>query len=173
MERIGFDLDGVIARHTLGGFWFWARRLKEKILKKSHQQDYYYPKNPLEKITWLIINWCRPALKEKKAFCNLAKKGKFKFYLVTGRFRFLEKLTRRWLKKHGLADCFQEIAINVQDQDPLKFKLAKIRSLKLDYFIDDEEEVVNFLRQQTSVKIFLQKLPPISLIKIIDSWPAD
>ena len=165
-------MDGVIARHTLGGFWFRARRLKEKILKKSHDQA-YYPKNPLEKIAWLVIDWCRPALKEKKEFCSLAKEGKFKFYLITGRFRFLEKLTRQWLKKHGLADCFQEIVINVQDQDPMKFKLAKIKRLKLDCFIDDEKEVVSFLRQQTSAKIFLQQLPPVSLVKLLNSWDAD
>lgn len=173
MERIGFDLDGVIAQHVLAGFWFKLRKLKEKILRKSHDQTYYYPKSSLERLAWRFIDWGRPPLQEKKEFCRLAKKRNFEFYLITGRFRFLEKLTRQWLKKYGLADCFQEIVINVQDQDPMKFKLAKIKSLKLDYFIDDEEEVVNFLRQQTSAKIFLQQLPPVSLVKLLNSWLAN
>jgi len=33
-SRIGLDLDGVVARHSLRGFWIRLRLLKEKFLKK-------------------------------------------------------------------------------------------------------------------------------------------
>ena len=171
--KVGFDLDGVIAQHTLGGFWFRLRKLKEKILKKTDGKEYYYPKSFLEKAAWLIIDWCRPPLKEKKVFCALAKDKKFQFFLITGRFKFLDKLTRRWLDKHGLTGCFEAVIINNTDLDPRRFKAEKIKSLKLDYFIDDERETVRFLRKRALAKIFLQKIPPISLIKLLNSWLAD
>ena len=171
--KVGFDLDGVIAQHTLGGFWFRLRKLKEKILKKTDGKEYYYPKSFLEKAAWLIIDWCRPPLKEKKVFCALVKDKKFQFFLITGRFKFLDKLTRKWLKKHQLTDCFEQIFVNVKNKDPRKFKNQKIQELNLDYFIDDEKETVRFLRKRVLTKIFLQKLPPISLIKLLNSWLTD
>lgn len=171
--KVGFDMDGVISQHTLGGFWFQLRKLKEKILKKTDGQEYYYPKTFLEKAAWLIIDWRRPPLKEKQEFCWLAKRKNLRFFLITGRFKFLEKLTWRWLEKYQLVDCFEKVFINSDDLDPIKFKIEKIKSLKLDYFIDDEKETVAFLRKNTSAKIFLQKLPPVSLVKLLNSWSAN
>lgn len=171
--KIGLDLDGVISRHTFGGFWFRLRKIKEKLLKKAHDSSYYYPKTWLERAAWLVIDWFRPPLREKDLFCSLARKKKFQFFLITGRFQFLERLTQKWLKKYQLFDCFEKIFLNKQRLDPREFKAKKINQLGLDFFLDDDLETVLYLRKKTSAKIFLQKSSPSSLVEFCQSWSAD
>lgn len=143
--RVGFDLDGVVAKHSLGGFWVRIRRLKEEILKKLHTDAYYYPKTTLERGVWKIINWLRiPDVEGINLARGLKKKG-WKFYLITGRFNFNYPLTVKWLKRHNLYDFFEKVYVNVGDVDPTVFKKEKIKQEKIDFFIDDDLEVLNNL----------------------------
>lgn len=153
--RIGVDLDGVIAQHSLGGFWVWLRKLKEKILKKASVSNYYYPSTVFEKLGWRVINWVRKPLADKKGlFASLAKKKGVKFYLITSRFQFLEKLTKRWLKKHKLDFYFHRVLINIGDLDPFEFKTRMIKTLDLDFFIDDDLDSINYLKKKTKARFF-------------------
>ena len=153
--KIAVDLDGVIAQHSLGGFWVWTRKAKEKILKKAHSSSYYYPSTVLEKTAWLIINGARRPFPDKNNFfASLVDGGGIQFYLVTSRFKFLEELTRNWLKKYNLDKNFHKILINSQDADPSLFKERAIRELELDYFIDDDLEVINYLEKKTKAKLY-------------------
>jgi len=153
--RIGFDLDGVIAQHSLDGLWVQLRKIKEKILKKKHSSCYYYPSMWLEKRAWMLIDSRkRPFVDEKNTFNSLAKKRELQFFLVTGRFQFLEKLTRKWLTKHDLINNFRQLFINIEDIDPIIFKTRAINNLKLDFFIDDDLETINVLKKKTKAKFF-------------------
>ena len=151
--KIGFDLDGVLAQHALGGFWFKLRKLKEKLLKKTHSSSYYFPKTFIEKIGWMAIDWFRRSLNEKDLLCSLAKKKNFKLYLITGRFKFLERLTIEWLKKNKLFTCFEKVFVNAQDLEPTGFKAKKINQLGLDFYIDDDLDTISDLRKKTSIEI--------------------
>jgi len=158
--RIGFDLDGVIAKHSLGGLWVQLRKLKEKILKKKHSSCYYYPSMLIEKRIWMLIDSRkRPFADEKNIFNSLAEKRKLRFYLVTGRFKFLERLTRKWLIKHDLINNFRQLLINIEDIDPIVFKAQTINDLKLNFFIDDDLETINTLKKKTKAE-FLWIVPP-------------
>jgi len=153
--KIGVDLDGVIARHSLGGFWVILRKLKERLLKTTHSQKWYYPSTFLEKFAWKVINWLRIPFADKDGFfASLAGGNKAKFYLVTSRFKFLEKLTADWLKKYHLDQYFAEVLINNKDINPLIFKTEIIKERGLDFFIDDDLEVIDYLKKNIGAKLF-------------------
>lgn len=150
--RIGFDLDGVIAKHSFGGFWVVLRRLKERVLRGLHSSSYYYPSTDLEKLAWKVINWLRvPFNDEKELFSSLACGNEF--YLVTGRFKFLEKQTVNWLKKYRLDGHFSKVLINTEDLNPILFKAKVIKKLGLDFFVDDDLEVIRELKKRTAAKL--------------------
>lgn len=155
MVRIGVDLDGVIARHSLGGFWVWLRKTKEKILKGASISNYYYPSTIFERLGWKIIDWIRKPLVDRDGlFASLAKKGEIQFYLVTSRFKFLEKLTKKWLEKHNIDSYFHRVLINIDNLDPFEFKIRMIKELDLDFFIDDDLEVIDYLKEKTKTKLY-------------------
>ncbi len=151
--KIGFDLDGVIAQHSLGGLWFKLRMLKEKLLKKTHSSSYYFPNTFVEKIVWMLIDWFRRPYAERGLLSSLARTKQLQFYLITGRFQFLEKLTLKWLRKNKFSDYFEKVLINTQDLEPTAFKAKKINQLGLDFFVDDDPGVVASLKQKTAAKI--------------------
>lgn len=153
--KIGIDLDGVVARHSLGGFWVWARKIKEKILKKMRSSTHYYPNTPFERLAWKVIDGVRkPFVDKGNLFTSLSKKNDIRFYLVTSRFKFLEKLTKNWLKKYRLNSSFYRVLINTDDIDPLFFKAKAIKDYGLDFFVDDDLEVIDYLKNKTAAKLY-------------------
>jgi len=151
--KIGLDLDGVLAQHSLGGFWFKLRKLKEKLLKKTHSSSYYFPKTIIEKIAWVAIDWFRHP-QEKEQFFLFTQNKRLKFYLITGRFNFLEDITLKWLRKNKLITCFEKVLVNTQDLDPTEFKAKKINQLSLDFYIDDDLETISDLTKKTPINFF-------------------
>lgn len=155
IPRVGIDLDGVIAQHSLGGFWVVLRKLKERMLKTTQSANWYYPNTFLEKFAWRIINQLRtPFVDKDDFFASLAQKKTARFYLVTSRFQFLEKLTADWLKKYHLDQYFAGVLINNKDIDPLIFKAKMINDWGLDSFIDDDLDVIDYLKKNTKAKLF-------------------
>lgn len=151
--KIGLDLDGIVAKHSLGGFWVKVRLLKEKLLKKLHPESYYYPRTFLEKEAWKMINWLRIPDKEGINLLKKLKRKNLKFYLITGRFNFNYPSTIRWLKKYQLWPLFEKVLVNVDDRDPTEFKVDLVKKESINYFVDDDLEVLVAL-QKTPAKLF-------------------
>jgi len=151
--RIGLDLDGVVAKHSLGGFWVKLRIIKEAILKSSHSKNYFFPKTKVEQLAWIVINWCRTP--DKKGICLLTnlREKEFRFFLISSRLKFNYPSTIKWLKKYKLFDLFEKVLLNTKDENPIYFKVEKIKSEKIDYFVDDDLEVLIALCQ-TKAKLF-------------------
>jgi len=152
--RVGVDLDGVIAQHSLGGFWFKLRKFKERVLRRTHSPSYYFPETFVERNAWIIIDWLRQPFKERNLLLSLAKDKKIKFYLITGRFKFLERLTIKWLKRNKLFNCFEKVLINTDNLEPTKFKAQKINQLDLNFFIDDDLDTILALKKKTPAKLY-------------------
>ena len=151
--QVGLDLDGVVAKHSLGGFWVKVRIIKEAILKGAHSKKYYFPKTKLEQLAWIVINWCRvPDKKGTDLLKSLAQKN-FCFFLISSRLKFNYPSTIKWLKKYGLFTLFKKVLLNTKDENPIYFKVEKIKSEKIDFFIDDDLEVLIALCQ-TKAKLF-------------------
>lgn len=151
--RIGCDLDGVVARHSLGGLWVKIRILKEKILKKAKDKDYYYPKTELERTAWKLINWLRVPDEDGLNLFQKLKNENFDFYLITSRLKFNYSSTIKWLKKYKIFSLFEEVLVNVADENPVEFKLKAVEKNEINYFIDDDLEVLIKLCQ-TKAKLF-------------------
>ena len=151
--RVGLDLDGVIAGHSLGGFWVRVRKFKERFLKKLHNRSYFYPKTFLEMTAWKVINWLRiPDREGVRQIATMEKEG-YKFYLITGRFKFNYPSTIRWLKKYKIYDLFEKTLVNIEDQDPIKFKQTAIKREKISCFVDDDLEVLSSFTDE-KLKLF-------------------
>lgn len=155
LVKVGVDLDGVVAKHAMRGFWVSLRKLKEFFLKKSHSSNYYYPSTEVEKLGWKVINSARlPFDKKGKDIKIFLKENRLELYLITSRFKFLEKLTYLWLKKYRLDHLFTKVIINNKNQNPLIFKLNTVKKLNLDCLIDDDFEVIQYLKDRTDKKLF-------------------
>lgn len=151
--KIGCDLDGVVARHILGGIFVKIRVFKEKFLKKIHSKSYYYPQTKIEELAWIIINWWRVPDKEGVKLLKKFHSQGFYLFLITSRFKFNYPSTTKWLKKFSLFPLFTKVLVNVFDEDPINFKIKMVGQEKLDYFIDDDLEVLNALCQ-TEAKLY-------------------
>jgi hypothetical protein len=145
--KIGFDLDGIF----IGTPPLVSRKLLEKFYKtKSNGKLRYripsYPEQLFRKLTHLPF--LRPPLKENIAFLkSLSNKG-HRLYLITSRYSFLEKETRRLLKTQGLDKAFDTIYLNGENQQAHLFKDALIKKLKLDIHIDDDIALINFIAKE-------------------------
>ncbi|MDD3679396.1 MAG: hypothetical protein PHX72_00860 [Candidatus Shapirobacteria bacterium] len=153
--KIGFDLDGVLARHYLDRFWFRMRKKKEKKIIATDGLNYFYPKSRLEKAVLTTINRLRKiSSSDKKKIKGWSCRQGVEIYLVTGRFGFLRTPTLKWLEKNSLVDCFSKVFINQKNQDPVQFKSLMINNQGLDIFIDDDLEVLEKLSSSTKAKLF-------------------
>jgi hypothetical protein len=155
-EIYGFDLDGILVGRpplTPKSIIDW--------LYKSHQKkklSYRFP-GPLEqKIRQLThLPGIRPPIKDN---CILLKQvhktKKYKFFLVSSRFSFLEQLTYSWLKKHQVLQVFDKIYLNSNNEQPHLFKEKIFRKLDLDAYVDDDEDMVCYLAPKfPAIKFYL------------------
>ncbi len=153
--KIGFDLDGVLARHYLDRFWFKVRRNKERRLAIKSRRQYFYPEKWFEKFFLTIINRIRKISSlDQEEIKALAGREDIEVYLVTARFGFLQNLTLDWLEKNNLIGCFSQVFINKENEDPTRFKASVINDQRLNIFIDDDLEVLEKLSSQTKTKLF-------------------
>ncbi len=152
--RIGVDFDGVVAynpfrvvRAPITGFkrlFFGQRKVK-----------FWVPQAPWQRLLW-------GALHESSVFPargvellrELSKDDRFELHLVTARYSFLHESLRRWLTKYDMHDMFDSIHINERDEQPHLYKHAKLEGLKLDYFIEDNYDIVSYLHGKTKTKVF-------------------
>lgn len=145
--KVGFDLDGVLlynpsrlARPLIS--WF-----KKTVLKKTHAK-FHIPKTPIEKTIWTLLHkssiFISPGYQDIK---RLVKAGKIDAYLITARYSFLKKDLDKWLNKMHANDTFKQIYYNEHDEQPHLYKEKLIKQLKLDAFIDDNWDIVEYLHK--------------------------
>jgi len=158
--NIGFDLDKVFINYPP----FIPGKLVDWIYKKhDHILAYRYPSKTEQIIRGLSHgSLLRPPIKENVAFlAELAKTNSHKRYLISGRFGFLENITKNLLKKHHLTELFCGLEFNFKNKQPHIFKDAAIKKHKIDIYIDDDLPLLEFLAQRNpKVKFFwLTKKP--------------
>jgi hypothetical protein len=156
--RVGFDFDGVVAYNP-----FRVARAIVSFVKKNifgvRKLKFWYPKNRLEQLYWIIVHESSafPA-NGTKLMKMLAKEGEIEAHLITGRYSFLDHSLNRWLKRFRLFSCFTTINLNEKDEQPHLFKERKIKELKLNYFIEDNWDIVHYLEQRTKNKELSTKI---------------
>lgn len=150
--RVGFDLDGVILYNPARIVRPIIAGVKNIFLKKNGLK-FYYPKSKLEKSIWNFLHkssiFVAPGFEEVK---KLAKEGKIEAYLVTARYSFLKDDFEKWVKKTNIKNIFKGYFYNKNDEQPHFFKEKMIKKLKLDFFVEDNWDIVKHLSLKLSDK---------------------
>jgi len=135
--KIGFDLDKVFIDSPP----LIPPGLLEKYYKKRDNGVLLYripayPEQIFRKA--LHLPFLRPSIKENVDFLKHISKKENKLYLISSRYKFLEKETNRLIKKHQLAGLFDGMYFNYNNMQPHFFKDAVLKTLRLDRYIDDD-----------------------------------
>ncbi|MEI6532214.1 MAG: hypothetical protein WCO06_00085 [Candidatus Roizmanbacteria bacterium] len=145
--RIGLDLDGVILYNPARIIRPLIALIKNQLgIKKT---KFYIPKKPWEKQLWLLFHksslYVAPGFRDIQ---KLADKKLVKVYIITARYSFLKDDFEKWISK-SKADTFVEAYFhNTNDEQPHIYKEKMIQSLDLDYFVEDNLDIVRHLTSQ-------------------------
>jgi len=149
--KVGLDFDGVVAynpfRIVRAPIAWWKRHvLGEKRL------SFYYPTNALTKLMWTVLHDSSvfPA-KGVGLLQTMVEEGIIDVHLITARYSFLDDHLDRWLRKHKLTTLFTSININHRDEQPHIFKSRLVEQYKLDYYIEDNLDIVRHITQQLPI----------------------
>jgi len=146
--RIGFDFDGVIAYNPFRIVRAPVSYIKRNVIGKK-KLSFYYPKSPIQKYIWTMLhNSSVIPAKGIGLFKDLVEKKHIEAHLITGRYSFLDNHLETWLAKYGLKSYFKTINLNKKDEQPHQFKHRMIRHYNLDYFIEDNLDIVEYLSSQ-------------------------
>lgn len=147
--KVGFDLDGVILYNPIRVARPIIAFLKSIFFDHKKPLTFYYPKSKLEKFFWRLFHLSSlfPAPGTEK-IKKLGKQKKIKAFLITGRYSFLEHDLAQWIKKLKLKDFFAGIYFNKNDEQPHFFKEKMIKKLNLDVYIEDNWDIVNYLKTE-------------------------
>lgn len=146
--RVGFDLDGVLLYNPLRIARPVVAIVKKLFLKKGGLH-FYSPQTHWEKEIWKLFHkssiFIAPGLDEIK---KLILERKINAYIITARYSYLKKDLEKWLKKMKISQSFSGIYYNQKDEQPHLFKEQMIRKLKLDFFVEDNWDIVDYLKSK-------------------------
>lgn len=148
--KVGFDFDGVImynpARVVRPIISFFKRK---KLLIRRKELDFFIPRTQFQKAFFWLLHQSSlfPAINLKE-IQTLVEQGEIEAYVITGRYSFLKSDFERWLKKINAKKIFKGVYSNELDEQPHLFKTRKITELKLDLFIEDNWDIVNYLQRK-------------------------
>ena len=148
--KVGFDLDGVLLYNPARIFRPIIYFIKKYILKRNTNQ-FYYPKNKLEQLIWLFLHksslFPAPGVKEIK---QLIKEKKIKAYVISARYESLKEDFLFWKKKIDPENLFSSWYYNEKNNQPHLYKEKMIKKLNLDIFVEDNWDIVKYLKTQNS-----------------------
>ncbi len=151
--HIGFDFDKVLVHYPPlipDQFINWIYKKRSKTL------TYRFPGKIEQKIRILShFPLFRHPITENLDVVKKLSKKKIPVFLVSGRFGFLEKRTKHWIKKHDLEKYFQEIHFNFQNEQPHLFKDRLMKKLNITHFVDDDLDLLMYLaKNNPKIKFF-------------------
>lgn len=151
--KIGLDFDGVVAYNPFRIIRAPVTIFKRKILKRPGTR-FFVPKTDFHKWVWRLLHESSvfPAI-GVTLLKEMAHDEKYEFHLITARFSFLRPDLDAWLLKNGLTSIFASINSNDQDEQPHLFKERTIKRLDLDYFVEDNLDIVAHVRKNVKTKI--------------------
>lgn len=153
MVKVGFDLDGVLLYNPARIFRPFVAIVKRLFLKKRGLV-FYYPTSPFEKFLWRLFHkssiFIAPGIEDIK---KLVRQKKIKAYIITARYNFLGEEFKRWIKKNKFDSIFSQIYYNGKDEQPHLFKERMIKKLGLQVFVEDNFDIVDYLRRKNTVVI--------------------
>lgn len=164
--RIGLDFDGVVAYNPARVIRAPITFFKRKFLGVKRLR-FFVPKEGWQRWAWIIAHESSvfPA-KGVELLKKLVETELVEVHLVTARYSFLNQNLAKWLKKHQLGSVFKSINFNASDEQPHVFKEKLIKKLELDFFVEDNLDIVNYLETKVETPIYW-------IYNIIDRWTVD
>lgn len=165
--RIGFDLDRIFINYPP----FVPDSLID-WLYKNHQSaklSYRIPTSTIEIMVRQLSHhaFFRPPMSDNIAFLQkLHREGKHSLFLISGRYSFLHTQTHALLKRYGLSDQFEKVYLNVDNEQSHLFKERIIGQEKINFFVDDDSELVDYLRTHCLRTSVFRCAPPQKLEEI-------
>lgn len=153
--KVGFDLDGVILQNPLRNLRIVAKKLKviKPFIFKQEVKPFYFPHSKFEQILWRVLHWSSWQIDPGIAKIEkLVKRKKIKAYIITGRFSFLKADFNSWIKKINKNNIFTACLMNNNNLQPDKFKIKMINQLNLDFFVEDNYDIIERLNHKTKAK---------------------
>jgi hypothetical protein len=151
--NIGFDLDKVLIDYPP----FVSPKIIDRLYKKRDNGVLIYkipalPEQIIRRISHLPI--FRPPIKENLGFVKNIPKDKNKLYLISSRFKFLEKRTLKLVKTQALDKIFDRTYFNFENKQPHIFKNEIIKNLKLDIYVDDDLSLLKYVAKHNPTTRF-------------------
>jgi len=152
--KIGFDLDGVILYNPARIFRPITIAVKTILRHKSlTKTTFYYPKSVLEKILWNIVHLSSLYIADGfYEIHKLSKEKQIQAYIITSRYDCLKNDFEQWMKKMNAEDIFIGTYHNKNNLQPHIFKAQKIKELDLDFFVEDNWDIVQYINKNTHAK---------------------
>ncbi len=153
--RVGFDLDGVILSNPSRILRGLIARSKKAHLFPRQELEFYHPNSAIERWLWLMVH--KSSFRLAAGFAELEQLcagANLEVYVVSARFSCLQPDTKRWIQVINRNGIFKKLYFNDQDEQPHLFKERMLRQLQLDYFVEDNFDLVHYLssvQQQTEV----------------------
>ncbi|KUK82644.1 MAG: hypothetical protein XD98_0542 [Microgenomates bacterium 39_6] len=146
--KIGFDLDGVI----VGRPPLVPKRFLERLFRGGKEGLVYrFPDNKINRFLRKLSHhyFFRPPIKDNLTFLKkLAQDPDVEVYLISGRYGFLKKETQEWLDRWGVNNGLAGIFLNEENLPPHIFKEKILKKLDLDVYLEDDEQIVSFLKEK-------------------------
>jgi len=150
--RVGFDFDGVIfynATRNLRAYIYFVKRYLLGIRKTK----FYIPKNGwTQKIAYFLHSTSARPNRGFELFLDMVKNPKFEVYIITARPSFMKDNIHEKLAQYNLKKI-KQIIQNKKDAQPHLYKEKLIKELQLDFFVDDNWDIVKHLSESTKAKI--------------------
>ncbi len=151
--RIGLDLDGVIlynpARIVRPLIAVW----KHVLFPHQKTLTFYYPKTRFEQYAWSLLHktslFIAPGFRE---ILKMALNKEIKLYIITARYDFMGKETKRWARNIDKNRALSGVYCNEKNEQPHLYKERMISLLKLDYFVEDNWDIVKHLYEHMRKK---------------------
>lgn len=143
--RVGFDFDGVVAYNPLRIFRTLISSTKRNIMG-IRKLNFIYPQGPLQRFVWTLLHESSvfPA-KGVDLLKESVSNGLIEAHIVTGRYSFLDNQLYTWLNRYKLKQYFRTVNLNLKDEQPHLFKERIIDKYRLEYFIEDNLDIVEYL----------------------------
>lgn len=151
--RVGLDFDGVVSYNPFRIIRAPIKWFKRKF-RKTNKLSFFVPHTWWQTWIWILMHESSliPA-RGATLLGEMCAREEIEVHLITGRFEFLEKNLTNFLRRYRMTTYFSSININKKREQPHLFKERMIKKLKLDYYVEDNWDIVQYLQGKTKAEI--------------------
>lgn len=143
--KVGFDLDGVILYNPTRVARPIISTIK-KVFFPRKKSTFYVPQSNISRGIWNVFHASSLFIESGYEHAKkLLKNGDIEGYIVTARYGFLQDDFDKWKVRLEADEHFAASYSNQKDEQPHVYKQRMIEKLDLDYFIEDNWDIVRAL----------------------------